>query len=94
MALRCQCCGFAVSALLKECESLKEKELFCFTISAAEKAFFAGNPARGVFPFWSRSHVAVSNHGMARMYDHGHLTCVSLTPRAAGSILIPDAADA
>jgi hypothetical protein len=33
----CQCCGCAVAALLKECESFKEKQLFCFTISAAQE---------------------------------------------------------
>ena len=50
MALCCQCCGFAVSALLKECESLKEKQLFCFTISAAAKKFCAESRSR-VFCF-------------------------------------------
>jgi hypothetical protein len=46
MAFYCQCCGFAVSALLKECESLKEKQLFCFTISAAPKKFSAESRSR------------------------------------------------
>jgi len=40
MASYCQCCGSAVSALLKACESFKEKQLFCFTISAARKKFY------------------------------------------------------
>jgi hypothetical protein len=35
--LRCQCCLFACSALLKACESFKEKALFCYRISAAKK---------------------------------------------------------
>jgi hypothetical protein len=33
----CQCCGFACFALLKACESFKEKALFCYRISAARK---------------------------------------------------------
>ena len=33
----CQCCLYAVSALLKACESFKEKLLFCCKISAAVK---------------------------------------------------------
>jgi hypothetical protein len=35
MASRCQCCLWGVSALLKACESFKEKALFCYRISAA-----------------------------------------------------------
>jgi hypothetical protein len=35
--LCCQCCLFAYSALLKACESFKEKALFCYRISAAKK---------------------------------------------------------
>jgi hypothetical protein len=35
--LRCQCCLFACLALLKACESFKEKALFCCKISAATK---------------------------------------------------------
>jgi hypothetical protein len=64
MALYRQCCGFALSALLKECESLKEKPLFCFTISAAPKRFLQ-NFARECFDFAVRSSVAVRNgrHG-------------------------------
>jgi len=50
MALCCQCCVSAVSALLKECESLKEKQLFCFTISAAAKKFYTESRSR-VFSF-------------------------------------------
>jgi hypothetical protein len=33
----CQCCLWAVFALLKACESFKEKLLFCSRISAATK---------------------------------------------------------
>jgi hypothetical protein len=33
----CQCCLFACLALLKACESFKEKALFCYRISAARK---------------------------------------------------------
>jgi hypothetical protein len=33
----CQCCVYACSALLKGCESFKEKRLFCYRISAAAK---------------------------------------------------------
>jgi hypothetical protein len=35
--LCCQCCLFVCSALLKACESFKEKALFCCRISAAKK---------------------------------------------------------
>ena len=35
--LCCQCCRFACLALLKACESFKEKLLFCSGISAAAK---------------------------------------------------------
>src|ERR1700686_5451109 len=35
--LCCQCCSFACLALLKACESFKEKALFCYRISAAKK---------------------------------------------------------
>ena len=35
--LCCQCCLFACLALLKACESSKEKALFCYRISAAKK---------------------------------------------------------
>ena len=37
MASRCQCCLWGVSALLKACESSKEKLLFCSRISATAK---------------------------------------------------------
>jgi hypothetical protein len=37
MASRCQCCLYACSALLKACESFKEKALFCYRISAQKK---------------------------------------------------------
>ena len=33
----CQCCVYAIFGLLKECELLKEKPLFCCEISAAIK---------------------------------------------------------
>jgi len=36
-ASRCQCCLWALSALLKACELFKEKLLFCIWISAAAK---------------------------------------------------------
>jgi len=35
--LCCQCCLFACLALLKACESFKEKALICYRISAAKK---------------------------------------------------------
>src|SRR5271163_739044 len=34
-ASRCQCCVYVRSALLKACESFKEKAFFCYRISAA-----------------------------------------------------------
>ena len=37
MASCCQCCVYACLALLKACESFKEKALFCYRISAATK---------------------------------------------------------
>ena len=85
MALCCQCCVSAVSALLKECESLKEKQLFCFTISAARKKFSRGISLAGVFLLW-----------VARLLPWATMPTViglsSLTPGAPGSILNPDAA--
>jgi hypothetical protein len=58
MASYCQCCGSAVSALLKACESFKEKQLFCFTISAAAKKFYAQSRSPA-FSFYSCPPVVV-----------------------------------
>src|ERR1700722_14009291 len=52
----CQCCGCAPAALLKACESFKEKLLFCFTFSAAQKNNSQNFSRR--FPFESFSRVA------------------------------------
>jgi hypothetical protein len=71
MASCCQCCGSAVSALLKACESFKEKQLFCFTISAAAKKFYAESRSpRFLFVVARLSRCATA--GMARIYADGH----------------------
>ena len=72
----CQCCLWGVSALLKACESFKEKALFCCKISAARNEN-SGNDS-GVFPFLiSFRRQLVLAHAQER----------GLTPHAAGSIL-------
>jgi hypothetical protein len=82
----CQCCGCALAALLKECESFKEKLLFCFRFSAAPKKIIPES-TRGVFHLRVSRVLQRATAGLGDVRAFTHLQYWSLTRRGAGSML-------